>query len=277
MNHVESPESRRQVKNVVTGNLQQAELVYKVWPDLNDFNVRNYIEPYLPAAYEGLVLDTYELDPEPDAPDVWRVAAKYVLPQDSESGGGQTGAVAFQFSTVGGTQNVKQSLETITSKRCAPNPNGLAAFDHKKFINVGEDGPEGVDIYVPTLEFGWTYPVLSSAIDVFTLYELSGKVNATSYKGFPAGTLLFLGVDGSGEMGTIGATGKLTYKFQAKPNKTGIVINGADAVSKKGHEYLWTSVKKVEDAAAKTVRSVPLAVYVEKVYETADFALLGLP
>jgi hypothetical protein len=271
---VEHPESRRQTKNVSTGTLQQVELVYKVWPELNDAVVRAFLDSNLPTIYEStLYLETYELDPEPDCPEIWRVSAKYVLPQDSDGGGGQPGAVAWQFSTIGGTKNVKQSLQTIEKKRCGPNPGNLQAPDQKGAINVGEDGPEGADIYAPAFEFGLTYPVLSAAIDPGNIYDLSGKVNNGIFMGFPAGTLLFLGAEGSGEYG-IGGQGKLTYKFQAAPNKS-VTINQA-TVQKKGHEYIWCLYERKPDGGAKAITKPPTAVYVEKVYETADFNLLGI-
>jgi hypothetical protein len=272
LNIVESPGSRRQTKNVSTGLLQVLELRYKVWHELNDAVVRPFVETQLPSKYENLVLDDYDMDESPDAPGVWTVVAKYKLLEDSSSGGGQGQPVEIQFSTGGGTATLKQSIRTISKLPCPENAN-VQAPDFKGAINVSEDGPEGTEVIRPRLEFGWTYPVLAGAIDVLTIYEMTGKVNSVNFRGFPAGSLLFLGCDGTA---TVGATGRLTYKFAASPGASSLSVNGSRQFSKKGWEYIWCRYNKKKDANANAVANLPTAVYVEQIYETADFHLLGI-
>jgi hypothetical protein len=273
LNLVEIPESRRQTKNVTTNRLQSCDLAYKVWEELDDATVRAYLDQELPRKYENLSLDTYDLDPEDEHVGLWRVSAHYKLPEEASEGtpGGQ--AIQFQFSTTGGTQTLKQSFATVDSFVCPANQNAVAE-NFKGAINVADDGPQGTEIIVPKLEFGWTYTVITAAIDVYTIYELTGKVNSVNYKGFPAGSLLFLGCEGTAE---IGSTGRLTYKFAASQNKTGLTTNGSRQYSKKGWEYVWFVYGKRGDAAANKVVTPPVSGYVERVYETADFSLLGLP
>ena len=63
---------------------------------------------------------------------------------------------------------------------------------------------------------------------------------------------------------------------RASPNRTNIVIGEITVASKKGWEYLWVRYADAEDAAAKAIVKVPVAAYVEKVYEEGDFAALGI-
>jgi len=46
--------------------------------------------------------------------------------------------------------------------------------------------------------------------------------------------------------------------------------------SKKGWEYLWVRYADAEDATPKAIVKVPVAVYIEKVYEEGDFSGLGI-
>ena len=47
-------------------------------------------------------------------------------------------------------------------------------------------------------------------------------------------------------------------------------------ISKKGWEYLWVRYAEVEDESAQVLVKRPVAAYVEKVYDSANFAALGI-
>jgi hypothetical protein len=99
-------------------------------------------------------------------------------------------------------------------------------------------------------------------------------VNSGAFRGFAAGEVLFLGASGS-------KTGvdnwEIAFKFAASPNVTSLSIGGGITVSaKKGWEYLWVRFADAEDSTAKALVKRPVAAYVERVYESADFSTMGL-
>ena len=59
-------------------------------------------------------------------------------------------------------------------------------------------------------------------------------------------------------------------------DQKGIIVNDITDIQKKGWEYLWVRYADEEDAGAKVVIKRPIGVYVERVYEYADFAGLGI-
>ena len=63
---------------------------------------------------------------------------------------------------------------------------------------------------------------------------------------------------------------------RASPNRTGITVGDITGIAKKGWEYLWVRYEDAEDSTAKTLVKRPVAAYVEKVYESGDFAALGI-
>ncbi|MCK4601318.1 MAG: hypothetical protein KAU28_02550, partial [Phycisphaerae bacterium] len=64
--------------------------------------------------------------------------------------------------------------------------------------------------------------------------------------------------------------------FAASPNKTNLTVGEITGIDKKGWEYMWVRYADAEDAAAKAIVKKPVAVYVEKVYEEGNFAVLGI-
>ncbi len=63
---------------------------------------------------------------------------------------------------------------------------------------------------------------------------------------------------------------------ERSPNRTGISVGPITGIAKKGWEYLWVRYADVEDTASNTLVKQPVAAYVEKVYEEASFAGLGI-
>jgi len=94
-----------------------------------------------------------------------------------------------------------------------------------------------------------------------------------SWRIWAKGELLFLGAAGAkrGEE----AVG-MTYRFASSKSKAGMTIGDIGGVDKEGHHYLWVQYEKQEDAGANKLVPRPLAVHVERVYDYADFAALGL-
>lgn len=177
------------------------------------------------------------------------------------------------FSSKGGTQNIKASLETVW----ADSAGGLAVVpDFGNLINVTDDGVEGVDIVVP----GWRETItryldnatVTGGSFKATIYGLTGKVNDDTFLGFEAGEVLFLGVDAS-QRDSDGVW-EITYEFEARPNRTGIEVSDIPAFDQEGWHYAWFRTMPADEGAGITRK--PSHVYVERVYESGDFSALGV-
>ena len=59
---------------------------------------------------------------------------------------------------------------------------------------------------------------------------------------------------------------------RGEPKASGLTVGSITGISKKGWEYLWVLYEEAEDATAKALVKVPVAVYIERVYEEGDFA-----
>ena len=182
------------------------------------------------------------------------------------------GESRYQFDTGGGTQHITQSIANIGKYA----PDGQTAPDFQGAIGVTHDSVEGVDIEIPSYNFSETHYLSNSVVTAAykqTLAALSKKVNNAPFKDFEAGEVFFHGASGS-------KTGddkwEITFSFAASKNATNITIGDIVVPAKKGWQYLWVRYADSEDNSAKRVVKKPIAAYVEKVYEEADFSGLGI-
>jgi len=205
----------------------------------------------------------------------WRAEARYEKSDLTDEGDNAKAS----FTTLGGTEHVTQSLETRAKY-------GPQAADHKGSIGFDGENVKGMDILTGTLEFTWLQHKTDAEMTpayLGTLYRLSPSVNDddvnTPRGNFNAGELLFVGVSASQR-----ADGDwdLTFQFVASPNRANFDIGDITVTEKKGHDYMWFEwAEEVDDAAGaggdqKVRVKVPIAVYVERVYEESDFSDLDL-
>jgi hypothetical protein len=109
------------------------------------------------------------------------------------------------------------------------------------------------------------------------LYALAtSPVNNASFKGFAAGEVKFMGVEGS-QRGK-GGDWELNFKFAASPNTTSLTIGTITSIVKKGWEYVWVGYEEsVDTLGSDKARAVKVRdVYVERVYDTSDFSTMGI-
>lgn len=263
-------ESRRSTKGPPENN-PSAELVYTVRGTNDDLAARSAAENESPSTYDGLPRQTVSV--EPVGFELWEATARYAHAQSGEFP--QTGESVFSFDTGGGTQHITQSKQTISSHAAsgttAPNFNGA--------IGVTADGVEGVDITVPVYQFSETHYLPASQVTQgykATLFNLTGKVNNGSWKGFAPGEVLFLGASGSRRGTSADADWEITFRFAASPNASGISVGPISGISKKGWEYLWVRYADAEDAGSQAIVKRPVAAYVERVYDEGNFGALGI-
>jgi hypothetical protein len=239
------------------------EYLWTVQGTEDEIEVRDLIEATSPETYFDLEKDTTSA--EQVGPQLWFGAARYAYP-GSES--------EYSFQLGGGSVHITHSRATIASY---PAPGFTTAPDFQGGINVTTEAVEGVDIDWPEYTFAETHYFDDTFVTPAykaTLFELCKCTNNAAFKGFAAGEVRLLGVEGSKR----GSRERwaLTYNFKASENATSLTVGPITAIAKKGWEYLWVRTMEFEDTTAKMLVKRPVAVYVEEVYPSADFSLLGI-
>lgn len=248
-----------------TGN--RAEIPFLVSEAYDEAEVKAAAQVQIPGVYAGIARRSIEIT-ERINEDSWKVVATF----GDESAGSAvpTQESWVSFDTTGGTQHITQSIQTVS--RYGPGASALLGGA------IGYDGEsiQGVDIAVPIYSFTETHILQGFVVTSGyrrRVFELTGKVNSDGYKGFLPGEVLFLGASGA-RRGT--EDWEVTFRFAALPNRTDIRVGDISGIAKKGWEYLWVQyADEVDDAVLQVVKR-PIAVYIEQVYETANFGPLGI-
>ncbi|MGE0606567.1 MAG: hypothetical protein AB7O62_05510 [Pirellulales bacterium] len=243
------------------GDSPGCDLIFVIDGTDDDVEAHDALVGVVPPNYVGLVLQTTKVERVAEL--TWEGTAHYGKKE-------QAGESEFNFDTGGGTQHITQSFGTASYSASGPAP------DYQGAIGVTPDAVEGVDITVPVYNFGETHyfddevvtPAYKSA-----LFFLTGKVNASGFRGFAAGEVLFLGASGS-QRGD--DPWQISYRFAASPNVSGLAVGEIGGIDKGGWDYLWVRYEDVEDDDAKALVKRPLAAYVEQVYPFGNFAGLGI-
>ena len=262
------------------GSRPSVTLHYILDGTADDLLARNTLLASTPLSYDGLLRDEVALEPifADTVTDTgkWQCSVRYISPGQRPP---QTGDSIFSFDTAGGVQHITQSRATIASYA----PAGKTAPNFQGAIGVTHDDVEGVDVTVPVYQFAETHYLPDAQVTEAykgTLFHLTGKVNNASFRGLAAGECLFLGASGAkrgeGASGASGGDWEITFRFAGSPNVTGLTVGPITGIAKLGWEYLWVRYEDAEDEAAKALVKRPIAAYVEKVYELADFTLLGI-
>ncbi|GEM_PF-5893873 len=225
-----------------------------------------------PADWEGQGLDKVSSSVRSLGDSKWEVIVRYRpatnrIPQRPAAGD----PTRFGFSTRGATENVKSSLQTVTSVKEPGQPD--KSFGN--LINVQGDSANGVDIVVAS----WVEPItryLSDAeVDAAfreTIFNTTGKVNDDLWRDFEPGEVLFRGADGERDATT--GVWEVSYLFEMRPNRTGVVVGGLPAVDINGHDYFWALTAPADTAGGLVLK--PTHGYVERVLPRTAFAPLGI-
>ena len=186
-----------------------------------------------------------------------------------------TGESRFSYSTTGGTLRIFTSLETV-ARYAAPDYQVPAVVAGEGSpIGVTDETVEGVDIVIPAMQFHYDHRYPKATITpgyMKSMMDATGTTNnATWLTLFPAGTVLFLGAEGSQG---IKSDPTHRHSFVYSKNLTGQVIGAITGIAKKGHEYVWVVHEETIDATSKRKTKKPIQVHVEKVYESSNFGTL---
>lgn len=250
--------------------IESATFVYGAWGSHDELQIRSAVLNVSPAFYGTLLREDMELTPTGGGH--WEVEVNYKFQEDQEENQDQQrgGLPDFNFEISANTIHITQAINHVSSK-AAP---GSVVENH--FGAIGWDGEsvQGTDIYVPTFSFGESHVLPVEQVTfayVRQLFRLTAKVNNSTFRGFDAGEVLFLGASGqfNGE-----DAWSLSFKFVASENVTNLTIGDITGIDKKGWEYLWVEYK--DSTSGKRLTKVPRQANVEQVYRTADFSLLGI-
>lgn len=241
----------------------------------SDSDVKSLVQRTTPAGYRDpqfagdKLLFLRDIAVKEVAYETWECQARYGArkpPKPNE--------YKVTFDTTGGRQKITQALEHIASYA----PAGETAADHKGAIGVTDHGVEGCEIIVPQFSwtetwqlpielYGWEYSQILKAI--------TGRVNASAFRGFPAGQVLFRGGKGAVSNKDPNLI-EIIYAFDQSDDVEGQSIGGISGINKTGWQYLWVQYRETDDSQAKAYARRPCGVYVERVYEAAPFGNLGI-
>jgi hypothetical protein len=190
----------------------------------------------------------------------------------------QAGSFQISFDISGQTTKVTQSKQTVSKYT----KKGYPQHDFQGAINVNEDySIDGVEIIVPYMSFEVDYSVNPNMIDnayIATLRDTLGCTNDAPYKGFDTGELLLSKVSGTRRDAE---NWDLKFGFGVSKNANNLSIGTLPTITKAGWDYLWvwyvkTDMKDSTGAVVGTVKT-PANAFVERVYDKASYAALGVP
>lgn len=231
-------------------------LKYSAGGSENDRVILDLCEANLPRRWYDLYLQHYDL--EPLGGGVWEITAQYGLVDRTDR--------VYNLDTSGGTAHLTQSLSTSGRYGNAPDLGGAINFDGERV--------EGADVNIKRFAWNEQYRLNATAFTQayrLILFNLTYTVNSSTFRGFAAGEVIFNGCTAS-QQGSHDV--ELTYYFEASPNLSSYYVGSVLVASKLGWEYQWVRYQKSE--YANRLITVPDGVYIEKLYEYTNFALLGI-
>jgi hypothetical protein len=275
---------------------------WKIFGTSDDVAVHNDVNLTLTASYlfwtypgqplNQLQAESYTLDYLGDK--AWQLTVNYVSRGADDDTKPDPLRRSRSWDTSGGTAHITQQPQygagtaaggraTSTEKRY-PASGDSAAPDQKGAIGVDGDRVNGVDVTIPALQWTENYDVPAAYVTndyVKAVSALSGSTNNAAFRSFRAGEVLFLGGSGSQDWDQEKGDSpwSLSFKFIASPNNDGttlplLTVGSITGINKLGHEYLW--VRYEDSVSGNNLLKTPKYVYVNQVYPSANFALLGI-
>ena len=248
-----------------------AEIPYIVFDADDEAEVKDACDAEIPDEYGELRLKEVQIEERVNAR-TWRVTASYRKPSWSWSGGA-TPDSRFAFDTGGGSQHVTQSLETLGryGPKASTKLGGAIGFDGKSV--------QGVDITVPVFSFSETHYFTDDEITgdyKRTLFNLTGRYNGDTFRGFAVKEVLFLGAAGSRQGDDTNDLWEISFRFAASPNRSDLTVGDISGIAKGGWDYMWVQYADEADDDTQQLVKAPVAAYVERVYYAGDFSQLGI-
>lgn len=190
----------------------------------------------------------------------------------------------MSFECGGGSKHLTTA---ITQKQVYRNGSSVSITPGDAGYGIGWNGKTGDDaefagVDVPTADMKETY-VKSMRLSRITtaykkmLFDLVGKVNSNSFKGYSKGEVMFLGASYQTPLKGQKLV-KVTFNFRISPNESGATVSGVNIGNKEGWQYVWSRSKVKSDTSTTppTPKVNTEAIYVAQVAKYADFNRLGI-
>jgi len=233
--------------------------IYNVWGTSLEGDVISKVEETAPSAHRGLLRASITCDPQDH--NFWEVTVEYSLEESLRY------VTDVSWSTTGKTQTRYRSLNTETKIDFDRNP-WQDPPDFDGLINVTEDGPDGVDVIVPTLSFTETHkfnPVDITEDKIADFSNLTGTINLNPFRGFGKGEVLFKGVSGQTNADLV----SLSFEFDVA--RTWYWTHEGSTRTIEGWNYMWFFNVPQMDLSTGMTFQVPMAAYEEQVYYYANW------
>lgn len=247
------------------------ELRYVLQGTGTDAEAKAALKAEAPTTYDGLIRSSVGVDEEDGGGGIWTGYVRYSPNSIMLAAGDER----FAFSTSGGTQHIVLS-RAITQRY------GIFAAgptDYGGLIGVTRDGEvKGEDIGKSVFTFQVTRAFVPGDItEAFqnTLADATWCTNAGSFRGYPAGEVIFMGVEGTERADGLH---ELTFHFARVPNRTGITLGEMTGIAVKGWEVIdvFYEPKLVGSGANSVLAEYPVGVQVHRVYESVAYSSLGI-
>lgn len=256
-----------------TDNTPQGDTVERVWFITgfdNDLEVCAHVEAHTPPFYDSLPRQDYKV--EPIALQLWKVAVNYSDGQREREQEPEANDSRFELD-IGGAP-----VRVAVSKANTRYPTSTAP-DRKGTIAVDKDGqPQGVDVNTPTAAYAETHYLPRALITrnyANAIAGLAWHTNNAPFRIWAAGEVLFAGARLSSTTKTLA---EVIFRFEISSNATGLTVGAITGISKQGHDYLDIAYEDTEVTAdgKKYLLAIPKFVYIHRLYDSADFSLLGI-
>lgn len=246
-----------------------ATIPYRLSGEWNENLAALYIRSNAPLTFGGWFRTDVKIKGQGGG--IWDVDVEYGPASQKEP---TVGDFKWTFDTTGQTKKLTQAVQHIATYVAA----GATQIDHKGAIGVTDDSVEGVD--VPDRAFKWAetwqQPLAGYGFTYSTvLGQLTGCVNNSFFRGFPAFTVRFDGAAGSQSLKEPTIV-EITYNFSVSPSATGLVVGDITGIAKTGWDYLWVRYETADDATAKKTTPRPRQVEVDRVLYPVAFSLFGI-
>lgn len=269
-----------------SGDGNRIVLIYTVVGTADDSAARDALLSEAPASHDGLSRDTARphveriyVDTENPAGSAWLGKVTYRASRYSRH---ETGDDVYSFEIGTTTDHVTYALETVRAYGTFVNADGSTSsasvddFGGLIGVDLLNQRVEGLDILVPVYRWSERHYVNDSVVTTTykkLLYNLTAKINQSTWRGFEPGEVMFLGARGSYREDD--DDWEITFSFAASPNYDSLTVGqGAYAltgVQKRGWEAV--DLQSWPNSAGVVV---PRAAYVQKVYRYGDFSDLGI-
>jgi hypothetical protein len=218
----------------------------------------------VPATWNGLNLTDYTIEALTDS--TFAASVRYSSQELSSDG-----ATEYSFQIGAESRRITHSRQTTAYAR-----SGETAPDFHGAIDVRDDGTiQGADILVPTSRFSYAKLMTPAVFDAAyqeAVEDVVGRVCDDAFAGRAAGSVMFLGASGSGKMGEFV---RVTFEFVKGIEETRTYGEIEDVVIPPFH-HAWPLYERVHDSSGNAIATDVKAVYVERIFDEADFSALGI-